>query len=66
MTIWREAHDDWNFRMSLSTKLSHEAVFDRHRARLEQWGVASAEMFKTIIQAWQARQRRNLAKQRGR
>ena len=52
--------------MSLSTKLSHEAVFDRHRARLEQWGVASAEMFKAIIQAWQARQRRNLAKQRGR
>ena len=64
MDCWRTASDDTSLRETLNTRLTYDAVFKRHKARLEAAGVTSAKQLRDVLRAQRARGSRAAEKEK--
>ena len=60
--VWSAAQKDYEFKYGLNTRLTHKAVYDRHKNTLEGKGITSVAEFTKIIRAQQAREQRQRMK----
>ena len=64
MDCWRTASADTSLRETLNTRLTYDAVFKRHKARLEAAGVTSAKQLRDVLRAQRARGSRAAEKEK--